>query len=340
MDFYKMDHPQRGIALIINNKPFGDLDDQERRRAEQDIEHVQEVFANLGFRVDLKQELTGAELSATFQTYAKLSYHLESDCFICVLIGYGVDDGVSHNMALHLLGTDGRSFDVAGEANRWLSNSSCEALNSKPKLFFVNAMARPKQRNKQAQEPAIKQPQAIVDDPSGDQNDFFFGFSSLVDGTLYLRAIANILSTHSGAFSFSQLALMSQREMRELGGKRACHHTTTLSADIKFKRDESQAAITLKRNILASGSQDHTVKLWNVDTGECTRTFKGHTGAVDCLVLVSNYRLATGSSDKTIKVHNQHNCIQRQLRNLHVFGNVAFVLLRSGTWRVATVCAH
>ena len=53
---------------------------------------------------------------------------------------------------------------------------------------------------------------------------------------------------------------------------------------------------------LASGSEDHTVKIWDVATGQCERTLRGHTGSVKALAPCAGGKLASGSRDKTIKV--------------------------------------
>jgi len=56
---------------------------------------------------------------------------------------------------------------------------------------------------------------------------------------------------------------------------------------------------------LVSGSDDKTIKLWNVETGKEIRTLKGH----DELVISVNFSpdgktLVSGSYDKTIKLWN------------------------------------
>lgn len=54
---------------------------------------------------------------------------------------------------------------------------------------------------------------------------------------------------------------------------------------------------------LISGSIDRSLKVWNWRTGECISTYTGHTGAVICLHFDSSI-LASGSQDTTIKVWN------------------------------------
>jgi F-box/WD-40 domain protein MET30 len=56
-------------------------------------------------------------------------------------------------------------------------------------------------------------------------------------------------------------------------------------------------------NILATGSYDCTVKIWDIDTGKEMRALKGHTGGIRCLQF-DDTRLLTGSIDKTIRVWN------------------------------------
>ena len=51
-----------------------------------------------------------------------------------------------------------------------------------------------------------------------------------------------------------------------------------------------------------SGSDDKTLKLWDVATGQCLRTFEAHTNSVHSVCLSSNGRIAlSGSRDNTLK---------------------------------------
>jgi WD40 repeat protein len=53
---------------------------------------------------------------------------------------------------------------------------------------------------------------------------------------------------------------------------------------------------------LASGSYDHTIRLWDVMTGAETARLEGHSHWVNGLCVLSDGRLASGSHDKTIRL--------------------------------------
>ncbi|KAL2863424.1 F-box/WD repeat-containing protein [Aspergillus lucknowensis] len=56
-------------------------------------------------------------------------------------------------------------------------------------------------------------------------------------------------------------------------------------------------------NILATGSYDTTIKIWDTDTGEELRTLRGHESGIRCLQF-DDTKLISGSMDRTIKVWN------------------------------------
>ncbi|KAJ2967832.1 hypothetical protein NQ176_g9478 [Zarea fungicola] len=71
-----------------------------------------------------------------------------------------------------------------------------------------------------------------------------------------------------------------------------------------FKGHENGVTcLQFDQNILATGSYDTTIKIWNIETGEVLRTLRGHTGAVRTLQF-DDSKLISGSFDKTIKIWN------------------------------------
>jgi len=74
----------------------------------------------------------------------------------------------------------------------------------------------------------------------------------------------------------------------------------TLSGHIHFVRS---VAFSPDGQILASGSWDQTIKVWNLSTSQELNTLKGHTDAVLNVSLSANGQtLVSGSKDQTIKV--------------------------------------
>ncbi|MFF3820593.1 WD40 repeat domain-containing protein [Streptomyces bluensis] len=62
-------------------------------------------------------------------------------------------------------------------------------------------------------------------------------------------------------------------------------------------------AISPDGRTLATSSDDDTVRLWDVATGEVRPTFTGHTGPVYAVAFGPDGRtLATGSWDKTVRL--------------------------------------
>jgi F-box/WD-40 domain protein MET30 len=56
-------------------------------------------------------------------------------------------------------------------------------------------------------------------------------------------------------------------------------------------------------NILATGSYDATIKMWNIETGKEIRTLRDHAMGIRCLQF-DDTKLISGSLDKTLKIWN------------------------------------
>ena len=58
-------------------------------------------------------------------------------------------------------------------------------------------------------------------------------------------------------------------------------------------------------SILATGSYDSTIKIWDINTGECLRTLRGHTSGIRALQF-DETKLISGGLDNVIKLWNWH----------------------------------
>ncbi|XP_049717914.1 WD repeat-containing protein 86 isoform X2 [Elephas maximus indicus] len=89
---------------------------------------------------------------------------------------------------------------------------------------------------------------------------------------------------------------------REFRGHRNCVLPLAYSAPRDLhsalcERDEDMAG-----GLLVTGSTDGTAKVWQVASGCCHRTLRGHTGAVLCLALdTPGHTAFTGSTDATVR---------------------------------------
>eukprot|EP00072_Mus_musculus_P074622 XP_017176385.1 PREDICTED: WD repeat-containing protein 86 isoform X3 [Mus musculus] len=88
---------------------------------------------------------------------------------------------------------------------------------------------------------------------------------------------------------------------QEFRGHRNCVLTLAYSAPEDLPQDPCMEA-AMGGGLLVTGSSDDTAKVWQVASGCCHQTLRGHTGAVLCLVLhVSSHTAFTGSTDATVR---------------------------------------
>ncbi|KFV86124.1 Caspase-10, partial [Struthio camelus australis] len=196
---YKMDGPQRGFCLVINNVKFdGDL--QERKGSCKDAEELNQVFTWLGLDVTIHRDLTSEQIKDLMQAWQNLEDHKDRDCFICCILSHGESGAI--------YGTDGERVSIRTIMS-YFTAQQCPALAEKPKLFFIQAC-----QGKEIQRAVCVEPDAQIPDLSSMQQrispsesipeeaDFLLGmattdgyasFRHVQQGTWYIQALCSKL---------------------------------------------------------------------------------------------------------------------------------------------------
>ncbi|KAL6483414.1 hypothetical protein MHYP_G00082860 [Metynnis hypsauchen] len=134
---YKMDASPCGICLIINNVEFDASSNlKERKGSDIDCDKLEKRFQSLSFHVVVKRNLKCKQIKHELSSLAKMD-HSVYDCCVVVILSHGTE--ASHNRfpgAVH--GVDGPSVPVQIITN-YLNGQNCSSLQSKPKLFFIQA---------------------------------------------------------------------------------------------------------------------------------------------------------------------------------------------------------
>uniref|UniRef100_A0A8B9M7T6 Caspase-3 n=1 Tax=Accipiter nisus TaxID=211598 RepID=A0A8B9M7T6_9AVES len=126
---YRMDYPEMGECVIINNKNFhrqtGMLP---RSGTDADAASVREVFMKLGYKIKINNDLSCRDILELLKKVSEED-HSKRSSFVCVLLSHG-DEGF-------IYGTDGPlELKVLTSLFR---GDRCRSLAGKPKLFFIQA---------------------------------------------------------------------------------------------------------------------------------------------------------------------------------------------------------
>ncbi|XP_067671260.1 caspase-3-like [Haliotis asinina] len=148
-DEYDFSHPERGVAVIINNEKFSSAQQEEsddRVGSSHDAAALDVMFRGLGFIVHRYDNLTQSAMVETLTSIAGMEIHSKSDCFACAILSHGdatlIPDCTPRAMMRkrqdYLLGSDGGAVLVASVINIF-SDTRCPGLVGKPRLFFLQA---------------------------------------------------------------------------------------------------------------------------------------------------------------------------------------------------------
>lgn len=138
MDFYKMDHKNRGYVVIISNFEFTTEsivnDDMFKEGQKKDVENYKELFKALSFKeaeITVYENKTAEEMQNIMKEYANDKDYTDCDCFIAVFLSHGK----LLNNEQYIYGTD-KSMKFHQNCTDVFKKT--ETLIKKPKLFFID----------------------------------------------------------------------------------------------------------------------------------------------------------------------------------------------------------
>ena len=68
----------------------------------------------------------------------------------------------------------------------------------------------------------------------------------------------------------------------------------------------SVRCLEIHGDLIVSGSYDTTAKIWRISTGQCLRTLQGHFSQIYAIAF-DGQRIATGSLDTSVRIWNPHD---------------------------------
>ncbi|EHB02367.1 Caspase-3 [Heterocephalus glaber] len=126
---YKMDYPEMGLCIIINNKNFHRSTGMSARSGTDiDAANLRETFMNLKYEVRNKNDLTREEIVELMCNVSKED-HSKRSSFICIIL--------SHGEERIIFGTNG-PIDLK-ILTEFFRGHLCRSLAGKPKLFIIQA---------------------------------------------------------------------------------------------------------------------------------------------------------------------------------------------------------
>ncbi|XP_045161198.2 caspase-3-like [Mercenaria mercenaria] len=138
---YSMKKRCRGRCLILSNQTFyGPLEKDSKGVARcilpsrhgtvKDRDDLKVLFKQLHFDVITRNELTVQDFHSELLREAAHSDHNQAECFVCVICSHGTKTGI--------YGVDGGVIPLEN-VTKYFDGEHCKGLQSKPKLFFIQA---------------------------------------------------------------------------------------------------------------------------------------------------------------------------------------------------------
>lgn len=198
---YKMDYPEMGLCLIINNKNFKANGMTTRSGTDVDAVSLKQTFTDLNYEVRIKNDLTCDEMKKWLYS-ASTEDHSKRSSFICVFLSHG-EEGT-------IFGTD-KSVELKTLAS-FFRGDRCKSLTGKPKIFIIQACRGTELDS------GIETDSGAEDDMTCQkipvEADFLYAYSTAPgyyswrnskDGSWFIQSLCAVLKEFAGKLEFMQI---------------------------------------------------------------------------------------------------------------------------------------
>uniref|UniRef100_A0A8C4R7E8 Caspase 7 n=1 Tax=Eptatretus burgeri TaxID=7764 RepID=A0A8C4R7E8_EPTBU len=187
----KKSFPEKPLLVIINNENFLPSTGMNKRNGTaKDARNLMKCFSALGFKTDVKQNLTCQEMRDYIFSVSKQD-HSKRPCFMCAILSHGEKDTI--------YGTDGTmNFNKLSSCFR---GDHCKSLVGKPKIFIIQA-CRGQEFDDGIQTDAVSQPN-VAFSTIPVEADFLYCYSTVHGyyswrnpqlGSWFIQALTEVLN--------------------------------------------------------------------------------------------------------------------------------------------------
>ncbi|EOA93626.1 Caspase-3, partial [Anas platyrhynchos] len=208
---YRMDYPEMGECVIINNKNFHkDTGLSSRSGTDVDAASVREVFMKLGYKTKLSNDLSCRDIIKVLKNVSEED-HSKRSSFVCVLLSHG-EEGL-------IYGTDG-PLELKAVTSLFRGDK-CRSLAGKPKLFFIQA-CRGTELDSGVE--ADSGPDEMMCQKIPVEADFLYAYSTApgyyswrnaAEGSWFIQSLCRVLKEHARKLELMQILTRVNRRVSE-----------------------------------------------------------------------------------------------------------------------------
>ena len=358
---YPMNSTPRGLAVIFNYDNIPNYN--ERKGSQIDVENLQELCKQLGFKVETYQDLNKQDTLDTLDLVGKNPVMQTADMLMVFMMSHGDKDFISCSDGLQL------------KTEQILRKFTCIELKGKPKFIVFQACRGHEEdvgvaRKAQTDAIPVKPTTTQTKDPSWqdmiiafstvpgyvayrDPNHGSWFIESLVkvfmnsacdkDLLLLLRDVSDVMDKISHEDGYKQSFTWENRSFKRAlyfnpGLPNINNHLEKGSYNLqKIETGSAVACLQYDEKKIVTGLWNGSIHIYNKKTLKLEHVIKAHTCAVGCLQFNQNI-LLSGSSVDYLKIwrlnstHELLNTLKLESKVYSLKCNFKGILV-TGTWK-------